>query len=502
MGIMEKGQPLWAKLAAGAALVAGADFLFYKSEIGATAGVFAGALLFAVIVFHWRRWRGKAWWLVLALAGLAAAMVETPGFVAIAMFASGLMMLAGVDRRGLPGSALDWLAHLMLYGVNALTPLVRDADTVMRSRRRAGRPSFGADTLAWIAPIVLGAVFIGLFALSNPIIDGWLKAIDLRSAGDAVSFKRIAFWALVFTGYWTILRPVRLRFASRNTAKFGGTEDFGPLLGKSAVLRGLLLFNLIFLAPNALDAFYIWAGIPLPPGLSYAKYAHRGAYPLIITALIAGGFVLIVMRPGSSIEDSVAVRRFIYLWLAQNIFLVASSILRTVNYVEIYSLTYFRLYALIWMGMVALGLAFLAVKILRRKPNLWLLNANALVVVAVFYASCFIDVGGHIAMYNVKHAREVGGGGPSLDLTYLRSIGQSSLPALQWYQQNILNEFLPNERTVTDRVENHVAQDIQSRLSTLRGWTYRAHRLSKRIAIKPEVSDAPPSEPAKSPWID
>lgn len=152
--------------------------------------------------------------------------------------------------------------------------------------------------------------------------------------------------------------------------------------------------------------------------------------------------------------------------------------------------------------MVALCLAFLAIKILRRKSSMWLLNANAFVVLAVFYSSCFIDVGAHIAMYNVKHSREVARSGRPLDVSYLYVIGQSSLPAVQWYQQNIFSEFLPYQQTVAEGVESYIAQDIQSRLPTWRGWTYRAHRLSKLIAAKPEVSAAPPSKPARSPWID
>ena len=34
--------------------------------------------------------------------------------------------------------------------------------------------------------------------------------------------------------------------------------------------------------------------------MTYAAYAHRGAYPLIVTALIAAGFVLAALRPGSA----------------------------------------------------------------------------------------------------------------------------------------------------------------------------------------------------------
>ena len=72
------------------------------------------------------------------------------------------------------------------------------------------------------------------------------------------------------------------------------------LFGKAAILRSLIVFNLMFAVQTMLDAAYLWGGVALPDGMSYASYAHRGAYPLIVTALLAAGFVLVAMRPGSA----------------------------------------------------------------------------------------------------------------------------------------------------------------------------------------------------------
>ena len=52
-----------------------------------------------------------------------------------------------------------------------------------------------------------------------------------------------------------------------------------------------------------MDFVYLWGGKTLPDGMSYAEYAHRGAYPLIATALLAGAFVLVALRPGSETES-------------------------------------------------------------------------------------------------------------------------------------------------------------------------------------------------------
>ena len=77
-------------------------------------------------------------------------------------------------------------------------------------------------------------------------------------------------------------------------------------LNPSTILRSLILFNLLFAAQSILDGIYLWGHVALPDNLTYAAYAHRGAYPLIATALLAAAFVLVAMRPGGparEIED-------------------------------------------------------------------------------------------------------------------------------------------------------------------------------------------------------
>ena len=131
------------------------------------------------------------------------------------------------------------------------------------------------------------------------------------------------------------------------------------LFGRAAILRSLIVFNAIFAVQTALDLTYLWGGTALPDGMSYAHYAHRGAYPLIVTALLAAAFVLAAMRKDGPAEGSVWIKRLVYLWTGQNVLLVVSSILRLWLYVEVYSLTELRIAAGIWMALVAVGLVLI-----------------------------------------------------------------------------------------------------------------------------------------------
>ena len=160
--------------------------------------------------------------------------------------------------------------------------------------------------------------------------------------------------------------------------------------GAATILRSLLLFNLLFAVQTILDMAYLWGNVTLPADISYASYAHRGAYPLIVTALLAAGFVLIAMKPGGAAERSKVIRPLVYLWVAQNVLLVASSILRLDLYVQIYLLTWWRIAAFVWMVLVAFGLILIVARIALNRSDEWLIRANLVTLTATLYV-CSLD---------------------------------------------------------------------------------------------------------------
>jgi hypothetical protein len=202
--------------------------------------------------------------------------------------------------------------------------------------------------------------------------------------------------------------------------------------------------------------------------MSYATYAHRGAYPLILTALLAGGFVIAAMRPRSDTERSWLVRGLVFLWTGQNVLLVISSMLRLGLYVEIYSLTYLRVAAFIWMALVAIGLMLIAARIAFGQANSWLVRANLISLVAAVYVCCFLNFPSITAEYNVTHSREMSGEGVTLDTAYLLSLGPQAIPALDRYLERQQNAppLLAGER-------NSLAYAHLAHARDWRAWNYQ-----------------------------
>ncbi len=111
------------------------------------------------------------------------------------------------------------------------------------------------------------------------------------------------------------------------------------------------------------------------------------------------------------------------LWIVQNVLLVASSALRTLDYVDAYSMTVLRLSALIWMALVATGLMLILWRLLAGRSSAWLVNANALAAAIVLTGCTLVDLRATAAAWNVDMAIRRHTPLADLDLCYLDTLG-------------------------------------------------------------------------------
>jgi hypothetical protein len=293
-----------------------------------------------------------------------------------------------------------------------------------------------AGLMVWAMPLGVGFVFVALLSAANPLIESGLGALNPGPWLAGVTWGRVLFWLFVFSAIWPFV-AVRVRaFARPEQDRRGPVAASGLwalLFGQAAVLRALVLFNLLFGVQTVLDLMFLWSGRRLPDGLSYADYAHRGAYPLIFTALLAGVFAILASRPEREVGRSRLVRALALVWIGQNLLLTGSAILRLKFYVAAYALTELRLAALIWMGLVAAGLALIVARVVLGRSTGWFIRANVLVLGVTLYVCGFVNFPGFVAMYDVRHCVEVAGDGPPLDVDYVESLGPQAIPALDFY---------------------------------------------------------------------
>jgi hypothetical protein len=468
------------------ALAALADWLFYGHGIGISAVIFAVALACGSLLANIATVNQKQVPLAgaLLLAGLVPAVEEFNAASLIFMVLAlgiGLLLTTHRDQHHL-GERAAALCDLYLVGPFRF---LRDAIGAFNL------PALKTGFAVWFIPVALGGVFVFLLVSANPLLEKWIRLLNPGSTASYISLGRVLFWALALSLVWPFIQ-VRWRgkreipaglaeAAALAQAVPSGRSNF---FGLATILRSLILFNLLFAAQTVLDAVYLWGNATLPADISYASYAHRGAYPLIVTALLAAGFVLAAMRPGGAVEQSRGIRPLVYLWVAQNVLLVLSSILRLDLYVEIYLLTWWRVAAFIWMMLVALGLVLIVARIVLNRSNGWLIRANLVTLTATLYACSLINFAAIIADYNVSHSREATGKGVSIDMNYLFSLGPQALPAIdRAIPLRGLDPALVSRRGCL--VEQHMKDT-----AFWRSWSFRSWRLQRTMGVQPKSPSA------------
>jgi len=484
-----------AQMCAALLLTIAADFLFFGQPLGISVLIFCCLLVGAIVAVHRVVLARRIPAALIALAaGVLLPLAENVSGLSLAVAILGLSAFALSVSNRLRAGPANIARRIVAFLIAAPLLLPRDLGRAQDAATRLNRTGMSlGGVLIWIMPIVLGAVFFILFSLANPVIDYWLSLIDLRVILNLLDVWRLTFWLLVVTTAWAFLRPRLPKWSRRPTsptlellATVPGTNTTTntvlkhAIFGEGAILRALIVFNALFAVQTALDMSYLWAGVELPNGLSYAEYAHRGAYPLIVTALLAAAFVLVAMRQGSATSANNVVRKLVYLWIAQNVILVISSILRLDLYVGIYSLTYWRVAAFIWMGLVAAGLVLIMARIALGRSNEWLLSANLLTLSATLYVCCFINFAAMIAHYNVMHSREMGGGGLGLDVWYLGSLGPAAIPAMDMLVKEVASVDPGLAKTVLLK-RTTATNGLFNQWLNWRSWSFRDWRLIRYL---------------------
>jgi hypothetical protein len=410
------------------------DGLFFGHEPGISLTLFFFAVIAGVVALNARTLRGPRAWTLLTVAVLSALPFAESENLAWFPFALGAVSLLALELTGHLQRFEDWLGPVVRFAVlspfrgivDAITLLSEAADQKLGSR-------FVRLVLVWVVPVACAAVFAFLFVSANPVLDDIVRMIRLEELLKLLDPQRVFIWGFVAAVAWPVLMPRLLPwYAAEQWQGPLKPQPESLLFGTLAIRNSLLVFNALFAVQTVMDLLFLWGGVRLPDGLTYADYAHRGAYPLIATAILAGAFVLVAMRKNGPGEKSDLIRMLVYLWIAQNVWLVISSILRLDLYVETYGLTEMRIAAGVWMALVAVGLVLIVAKIVLGRTNRWLVMANLAALMLTLWGVSFLNFPAVIAKFNVEHSYEVTGKGEGLRLDeyYMGDLGPQVIPAL------------------------------------------------------------------------
>jgi len=405
------------------ALVVVADQSLWRHNPGISVAVTYMALSVAMLAMKPDGASRRDWVLGLGVSLVSLLpVVEQVQALSLGFAALGLAMVLCLVTRDRIGGMWEIGTIFLRTATASLTELPEDVVGDLRSRQ--GRIDWRVAVQTGAVPVGAGIAFLFLFASANPLLGeaiGGLLEIDWPT-GDGV--VRVAFWVLTACLTYPFVSPKWLRRAAPLEMPVLTRPPIrGQFLTPRSVPISLVVFNAMFLAQTLSDIAVLSGGVTLPQGMTYAEYAHRGAYPLVLTALLAGLFTLI-SQP--MIAKDKTLRLMVYAWLGQTLILVLTAAFRLGLYVQAYSLTYLRLAAFIWMGLVLIGLILILVQIAQARSIGWLVRAQGLSAAITLYACCFVNFGHVIVDYNLN----AGVPTAELDLAYLCAIGEQAIPVM------------------------------------------------------------------------
>jgi Domain of unknown function (DUF4173) len=425
-----------------------------------------------------------------ALAGLSLLGVALePGLLNVSLTWT-LLAATAIAARGQHAIlALPMVAAIMRMLASIPRLLFRDSlsggRVVQQNAQHVPRPALTSLLL----PVVAVAVFTLLLATANPVIESMLLTLHFdqpwqifTSMMDVIFSWSGAVFVMTALLLWPVLRGQTVLRENADVLE-GPVPLWHRLFFKPATVAiTLLLLNLLFATENALDIWHVWMKSALPDAMTHAAYVHRGSYTLIATAILAGLLMVFALWKGTATEQSPLVRLLVYLWTAQNLLLVASSAKRTLDYIDAYGWTEWRLAGLLWMGLVFFGLASIIWRVGADRDSRWLVNLNLLAAMVLLVFCAIVDMRSFIAQENLElalsHPRK------QVDFDYLHSLGPSSIQPLQDFVNSRMHEVENSSRPTrydfyqlqahyASGVARVIAWENNLRNADWRSWTWR-----------------------------
>ncbi len=410
------------------------DVLLRVDAPGLGVALFAGVLAVAIALRYGPRLLHASGWIVVWVLRALGAAVDESVLGKVLLFALAWVILAYAMLPECDG-LFTALVRGISGGLRSLGAGVVDARrcTLVNERQLSRRNLRRMPIGVYLIPIALVGLFAFLLIPANLALASWLNvAVEgfQRFLSD-YSLQRFSFW--IATGC-VIYGLLRFRASRRRALPAFVTHPAPSSDDERAMeLRASLLtfagLNALYVLANLSDLLYLWLNVKLPAGVTYAEYAHQGSYRLIVAVVLAALTVMVFFRldaPG--LNDRLA-RMLAYLFIAQNLGVLAGACRRLALYIDVYGLTRFRVAAFLWMLLVTIGFVLIVMKLAGRRRIAFLLRWNTVATVLLLSAVALGDVDGAISNWNV--GRLEAGESKAVDVKYLRELGPGALPALR-----------------------------------------------------------------------
>ncbi|MBU9720913.1 MULTISPECIES: DUF4153 domain-containing protein [Bacillaceae] len=380
-------------------------------------------------------------------------------------------------------SNLSWHTPKFLhYTKLKLAQTLSGAGTIIKMTTRSSKRNIGAGTYNTGKKITIGLIiaFPLLFIVVNLLlmadaefanlflsIPNFLLSINLSVFWDLI---RITLLTLVFLSYLLILRKKRKQ---RHHAPPNGLSHSVIAKGQwdsTIVATVLICMNLIYLLFTIVQFQYFFSGGDLTnTGLTYAEYARRGFFELLVVTLINFGTLATTLRFMKMPNVFIKIQ-----WTLLILFsgiMLTSAFMRLLMYEEAYGYTYARIFAHAAMIYLIVIFAFSLLKVWIQRLSL----ARFYIIFSLlFYVGInLIGIDEIIVSKNIERYEQTG----KIDYYYLERLSSSAVPKLtDLYQKYKDDPDMDHLRTILMEKERELGE--------LNWYSYNLSRERAKVALR------------------
>lgn len=326
----------------------------------------------------------------------------------------------------------------------------------------------------FVIPIIITALFIVIYSIANPNFGKYVNtAFDKVYDGFEKFFEVVSFTLILVFIISLLLSLVFLN--QRKSEQLEQTEhqqsliiqrkkgaDHFKLLDllneyKTALIT-LFMLNTLILIVNGIDVKEIWMGFAYTPNMDLASELHKGTYLLIISILLSMGVIIYFFRGNINFfKRNIWLKRLSYAWIAQNIILAISVVIRCIQYINYYGIAYKRIGVLLFLSLVFFGLILMFFKIKNQKTSLFLVNRCAWASYALVLLISAIPLDKMIAQYNLNHEYP-----ENIDYSFLMSLSPHAYPILKNNNNRLMiyNDYCHNNYDVFSKYRGRLISSI------------------------------------------
>ncbi|MEO8294332.1 MAG: DUF4173 domain-containing protein [Gemmatimonadota bacterium] len=319
------------------------------------------------------------------------------------------------------GGTLQYVGALLRNSLGTwlgILPLVIHDVRWQRTDRSSRWASVGRGLLLALPPVI---VFAALFASADPIF-GNLISFDMNTV--------ISHGFVIGLGVWLSAGYGRELLLARSTVNVSVPDSARAQWGftETTILLGAV--NAIFLAFVVVQIRTLFGGdafVESQTGLTYAEYARRGFFDLVLVSALVLPLLLVVEWYGrrSSSREETTFRALSHLLLLLLFAVLLSAVQRMRIYQLSYGMTELRVYTMAFMVWLALVFTWLAVTVLRERRS-WFASGATVLALLVLAGLHLADPDQVIMQVNLERASR----GLAFDTEYAATLSDDAVPSL------------------------------------------------------------------------